>query len=76
MRENESERRKLVEYERERVGEQSNFKLFLISNYEIEFHKIHIYRGRERIVQPLKACLLKEYHIFKRNFDPLERIPK
>ena len=39
-----------MEDERARVGEQENFKLFQISNYEREFHKIHINRGRERIV--------------------------
>ena len=32
-------------------------KHFQISNYEREFHKIHINRGRERIVQPLKGCV-------------------
>ena len=42
-----------VNDERERVGEQKNFKLFQISNYERDFHKIHINRGRERIFQPL-----------------------
>ena len=43
--------------ERERMGEQLNFKIFQISNYEREFHKIHINRGRERIVQTLKGCV-------------------
>ena len=37
--------------------EQENFKLFQISNYEREFHKIHINRGRERIFQPMKGCV-------------------
>ena len=46
-----------MEDERERVGEQENFKLFQVSNYEREFHKIHINRGRKRIVQPLKGCV-------------------
>ena len=27
------------------------------TNYEREFHKIHINRERERIVQPLKGCV-------------------
>ena len=39
----------------ERVGEQPNFKMFQISKNEREFHKIHINRGRERIVQSLKG---------------------
>ena len=52
MRENERERDKFVDDERERVGEQPNSKIFQISNYEREFHKIHIPRGRERIFQP------------------------
>ena len=30
---------------------------FQILNYQREFHKIHINRGRERIVQPLKGCV-------------------
>ena len=46
-----------MEDERERVGEQQNFKNFQISNYEREFHKIHINRERERTVQPLKGCV-------------------
>ena len=44
------------ENKRER-GEQYNFKHFQISNYEREFHKIHINRGKERIVQLLKGCV-------------------
>ena len=28
-----------------------------ISNYEIEFHNIHINRLRKRIVQPFKGCV-------------------
>ena len=44
------ERGKFLEDERERVGEHANFKIFQISNYEREFHKININRGRERIV--------------------------
>ena len=39
------------------MGEQPNFKLFQISNYEKEFHKIYINREREIIVQPLKGCV-------------------
>ena len=46
-----------MEDDRERVGEQLNCKIFQISNYEREFQKIHINRGRERIVQPLKGCV-------------------
>ena len=57
MRENGGERGKFMEEERERVGEQLNFKLFQISNYEREFHKIYINRRRERIFQPLKGCV-------------------
>ena len=34
-----------------------NVKLFNISNYEREFHKIHINRGRERNFQTLKGCV-------------------
>ena len=33
-----------MEDKRERVGEQLNFKILKISNYEKEFHRIHINR--------------------------------
>ena len=48
MRERERERVRgeFMEDRREREGEQPNFKNFQILNYEIEFHKIHINRGR------------------------------
>ena len=57
MRENVREGGKFVEDERERVGEQENFKILQISNYEREFDKIHINMERERIVQLLKGCV-------------------
>ena len=60
MRENERERGKLVKDEREKVGEQLNLKNFQVSNYEREFHEIHINRGRERNFQPFKGC-----HLFR-----------
>ena len=41
-RERERERGKFIEDDRGKVGEQLDFKLFQISNYKIEFHKIHI----------------------------------
>ena len=48
MRENERERARgeFMEDKREREEEQPNFKNFQILNYEIEFHEIHINRGR------------------------------
>ena len=56
MRDNETEEG-FMEDERERVGEQPNFKIVQISNYEIKFHKVHINRGRGRIDQPSKGCV-------------------
>ena len=38
-------------------GNNKTSKIFKFQNYEREFHKIHIIRGRERIVQPLKGCV-------------------
>ena len=46
-----------MEDERERLEEQPNFKIFVISNYERNFHKIHINMGRERMFKPLKGCI-------------------
>ena len=58
MRENERERGggEFVEDERESRGK-IKLQTFQISNYEREFHKIHINRRRERIVQHLKGCV-------------------
>ena len=39
------------------LGNNKNLKIFKFQNYEREFHKILINRGRERIVQPLKGCV-------------------
>ena len=38
-------------------GNNKSLKFFKISNYEREFRNIHINRGRERLVQPLKGCV-------------------
>ena len=38
-------------------GNNKTANTFKFQNYEREFHKIHINRGRERIVQLLKGCV-------------------
>ena len=40
-------------------GERSGVNEKILS-YEREFHKIHINRGRGRIIQPLEWCVLTE----------------
>ena len=62
--ENGRERGKFVEDERESVGEQPNFKLFKILNYEREFYKIHIIREERELFNAWRGMSLQKVLLF------------